>query len=69
MPDYFWRAAAADGNVLSGQLDALNEAAVLKQLRGRGLTPLVVQDAALAASSGMATAANASAAAAASAAG
>ena len=68
MPDYFWRAAAADGNVLTGQLDALNEAAVLKQLRGRGLTPLAVQDAALAASSGMATAANASAAAAASAA-
>ena len=67
MPDYFWRAAAADGNVLTGQLDALNEAAVLKQLRGRGLTPLAVQDAALAASSGMATAANASAAAAASA--
>ena len=67
MPDYFWRAAAADGNVLTGQLDALNEAAVLKQLRGRGLTPLAEQDAALAASSGMATAANASAAAAASA--
>ncbi|RLJ38458.1 type II secretion system F family protein [Acidovorax sp. 106] len=67
MPDYFWRAAAADGNVLTGQLDAPNEAAVLKQLRGRGLTPLAVQDAALAASSGMATAANASAAAAASA--
>lgn len=67
MPDFFWRAAAADGNVLTGQLDAPNEAAVLKQLRGRGLTPLAVQDAALAASSGMATAANASAAAAASA--
>lgn len=67
MPDFFWRAAAADGNVLTGQLDAPNEAAVLKQLRSRGLTPLAVQDAALAASSGMATAANASAAAAASA--
>ncbi len=40
---------------------------MLKQLRSRGLTPLAVQDAALAASSGMATAANASAAAAASA--
>ncbi len=66
MPDFFWRAAATDGKVLTGQLDALNEAAVLKQLRGRGLTPLAVQDAALAASSGMATAANASAAAAAS---
>lgn len=66
MPDFFWRAAATDGKVVTGQLDALNEAAVLKQLRGRGLTPLAVQDAALAASSGMATAANASAAAAAS---
>lgn len=67
MPDFFWRAAAIDSKVVTGQLDAVNEAAVLKHLRGRGLTPLAVQDAALAASSGMATAANASAAAAASA--
>ena len=67
MPDFFWRAAGADGKVVTGQLDALNEAAVLKQLRSKGLTPLAVQDAASAATSGMATAANASAAAAASA--
>ena len=63
MPDFFWRAAGADGKVVTGQLDALNEAAVLKQLRSKGLTPLAVQDAASAATSGMATAANASAAA------
>ena len=63
MPDFFWRAAGADGKVLTGQLDAPNEAAVLKQLRSKGLTPLAVQDAASAATSGMATAANASAAA------
>ena len=67
MPDFFWRAAGADGKVVTGQLDAPNEAFVLKQLRSRGLTPLAVQDAALAARSGMATEANASAAAAASA--
>ena len=67
MPDFFWRAAGADGKVVTGQLDAPNEAAVLKQLRSKGLTPLAVQDAASAATSGMATAANASAAAAASA--
>ena len=67
MPDFFWRAAGADGKVVTGQLDASNEAAVLKQLRSKGLTPLAVQDAASAATSGMATAANASAAAAASA--
>ena len=67
MPDFFWRAAGADGKVVTGQLDASNEAAVLKQLRSKGLTPLAVQDAASAAASGMATAANASAAAAASA--
>ena len=65
MPDFFWRAAGADGKVVTGQLDALNEAAVLKQLRSKGLTPLAVQDAASAATSGMATAANASASAAA----
>ena len=63
MPDFFWRAAGADGKVVTGQLDAPNEAAVLKQLRSKGLTPLAVQDAASAAASGMATAANASAAA------
>ena len=63
MPDFFWRAAGADGKVVTGQLDALNEAAVLKQLRSKGLTPLAVQDAASAATSGMATAASASAAA------
>ena len=67
MPDFFWRAAGADGKVVKGQLDAPNEAAVPKQLRSKGLTPLAVQDAASAATSGMATAANASAAAAASA--
>lgn len=66
MPDFFWRAAAADGKVLTGQLDAPSELAVLKQLRSKGLTPLAVQDSASAASSGMATAANASSAAAAS---
>ena len=63
MPDFFWRAAGADGKVVTGQLDAPNEAAVLKQLRSKGLTPLAVQDAASAATSGMATAVNASAAA------
>ena len=63
MPDFFWRAAGADGKVVTGQLDATNEAAVLKQLRSKGLTPLAVQDAASAATSGMATAATASAAA------
>ena len=42
MPDFFWRAAGADGKVVTGKLDAPNEAAVLKQLRSKGLTPLVV---------------------------
>ena len=65
MPDFFWRAAGTDGKVVTGHLDAPNEAAVLKQLRSKGLTPLAVQDAASAATSGMATAANASASAAA----
>ena len=45
MPDFFWRAAAADGNVVTGRLSAVNEVAAIRQLRSQGLTPLAVQDA------------------------
>ena len=43
MPDFFWRAAAADGNVVTGRLSAVNEVAAIRQLRSQGLTPLAVQ--------------------------
>lgn len=56
MPDFFWRAAAADGNVVTGRLSAANEVAAIRQLRSQGLTPLAVQDAEQAARTGMAQA-------------
>ncbi|MFN4030941.1 MAG: type II secretion system F family protein [Acidovorax temperans] len=56
MPDFFWRAAAADGNVVTGRLSAVNEVAAIRQLRSQGLTPLAVQDAEQAARTGMAQA-------------
>ena len=61
MPDFVWRAASASGKVEEGLLSAASAAAALKQLRGRGLTPLSVNDASKApALAGGASAANAS---------
>lgn len=48
MPDFVWRAAESSGKVVEGRLTALNPAAAMKQLRGRGLTPLRIDDAATA---------------------
>lgn len=45
MPDFAWRAATASGKVEEGRLTAVSAAAVLKQLRGQGLTPLNIDDA------------------------
>jgi len=52
MPEFAWRAAQADGQLLEGRLDAAAPDAVLRHLRERGLTPLKVEDAALAGLSG-----------------
>ncbi|MDO5290465.1 MAG: type II secretion system F family protein [Pseudomonadota bacterium] len=49
MPDFVWRAAAADGQLVEGRTEAAASDAVLRQLRERGLTPIRVQDAAQAA--------------------
>lgn len=46
MPDFVWRAAAASGKLEEGRFTAASSAAVLKQLRERGLTPLHIEDAA-----------------------
>ena len=46
MPEFAWRAAEASGNVVEGRLTAPSAALAMKQLRGRGLTPLRVDDAA-----------------------
>ena len=46
MPEFVWRAAETSGKVTEGRLTAVNAAAAMKQLRGRGLTPLRIDDAA-----------------------
>lgn len=42
MPDFSWRAASAAGKLVEGHLTAASEAAVLRQLREQGLTPLAI---------------------------
>ncbi|RYH50116.1 MAG: type II secretion system F family protein, partial [Alcaligenaceae bacterium] len=44
MPDYSWRGASAEGKVIEGHLNVVNEAAVLRHLRDQGLTPLAVTE-------------------------
>lgn len=46
MPEFAWRAAQPDGQLVEGRTEAAASEAVLRQLRDRGLTPLRVQDAA-----------------------
>ncbi|MDO5624845.1 MAG: type II secretion system F family protein [Pseudomonadota bacterium] len=52
MPDFSWRAAAADGQMVEGRTEAAATDAVLRQLRERGLTPIRVEDAAAAPAAG-----------------
>lgn len=47
MSEFVWRAADISGKVVDGRLSAASAAAVLKQLRQQGLTPLNIEDAAL----------------------
>ena len=46
MPEFTWRAARSDGQMIEGQTEAASGDAVLRQLRERGLTPIRVEDAA-----------------------
>lgn len=46
MPEFVWRAATAAGKVEEGRLSAVSSAAVQRQLREQGLTPLRIDDAA-----------------------
>ncbi|MBN9404135.1 MAG: type II secretion system F family protein [Burkholderiales bacterium] len=48
MPEFAWRAAQADGQLVEGRSQAAAADAVLRQLRERGLTPLKVESAAAA---------------------
>ena len=45
MPDFVWRAAQADGQLIEGRSEAAAADAVLRQLRERGLTPIRVEGA------------------------
>ena len=45
MPEFAWRAAQADGQLVEGRGEAAAADAMLRQLRERGLTPIKVEDA------------------------
>ena len=40
MPDFFWRAAKADSEIVEGRLQADSQVQATRQLRAQGLTPL-----------------------------
>ncbi len=61
MPEFVWRAATAAGKVEEGLLSAPSGTAALKQLHDQGLTPLRIEDAAIAGKAGMAPKAQAEA--------
>lgn len=44
MPDFLWKAAQADAQILEGRLQASSHAQAMEQLRGQGLTPLQIQE-------------------------
>ena len=46
MPEFAWRAAEGSGKIIEGRSTAASPAAVMAQLRNRGLTPLRIEDAA-----------------------
>lgn len=46
MPEFVWRAAQANGQLVEGRTEATASTVVLRQLRERGLTPIRVDDAA-----------------------
>ena len=45
MPEFVWRAAQADGQLVEGRSDAASNLLVLKQLREQGLTPIRIDGA------------------------
>jgi general secretion pathway protein F len=58
MPDFSWRAASAAGKIEEGRLSAPSSVAVIKLLRERGMTPLRVDDAAIAGANAVVPAGN-----------
>jgi len=45
MPDFFWKAARADAEIIEGRLQAASLAQAMHQLRIQGLTPLQISEA------------------------
>lgn len=45
MPDFLWKAAQADTQIVEGRTQAANQAQVMSQLRAQGLTPLQISEA------------------------
>ncbi|MFN3374973.1 MAG: type II secretion system F family protein [Burkholderiaceae bacterium] len=43
MPDFAWKAVSASGKVQEGRTSAASEAALLRQLRAQGLTPIALE--------------------------
>ena len=45
MPDFLWKAAQADAQIIEGRLQASSKAQAMQQLRTQGLTPLHISEA------------------------
>ena len=45
MPDFLWKAAQADSQIMEGRLQAASQAQAMQQLRSQGLTPLQLTEA------------------------
>ena len=45
MPDFLWKAARSDAQILEGRLQAPSQAQAMQQLRAQGLTPLQILEA------------------------
>lgn len=54
MPDFLWKAARADSQIVDGRLQAASLAQAMHQLRAQGLTPLQISEAGTAAGSALA---------------
>ena len=59
MPEFAWKAARADGQMVSGRSDASDQPQLLRQLRLQGLTPVQVADATTASALGTSSLASA----------
>ena len=45
MPDFLWKAARANSDIVEGRSQAASQAQAMQQLRAQGLTPLQISEA------------------------